>query len=323
VAILLEPFVFEIIINNNPSDMKLFKWLSLLSPKKTEPNIQNHFVAKDKKINTPISTAKFKYFSAKDGTFDKTYFINPDTNKFQFPKYNKDNNRFLVQIKDITNYKETYFDGYDKKEKDNFSFEDFEQTFFPPELEIESFEDFLENLKSNNFDKQLGKEASLTLFTDFEDFLNENDYDGEPISLNINLAEKINECGYIKISSEKITQVDYLANLSILELTNLCKSNNIEPYKTKKAILNQLSDVSIDIPYVFATPTQDLKNYFLKFIELYTSELKKNADRFHPLYIETILEETSLSNDNEKISQVFKNELKSEYWKNRLEERAL
>jgi hypothetical protein len=287
--------------------MKLFKWLNFLSPKKTD---------------APVSVRSYKYLSAKDGTFDKTYFIDPDTNKFRFPKYNKDNNKFLVQIKDITNYKESYFDGYNKNERDNFTFVDFEKIFITPELEIDCFEDFLENLKSNNFDKQLSKETSLLLFSDFEEFLNEKDYSNEPISLDTKNAERLEKLGYVTISNEKITQADYLDSLSILELTNLCNSNNLEPYKTKKAILNQLSNVSLDIPFLLVTPTENLKNYFSKFIELYTQELKKNADRFHPLYIEPILEEASLSNDNEKVYQTYKNELKSEYWKNRLEERA-
>jgi len=130
--------------------MKLFKWLNLFSPKKTESNSQNHSVVNDKKNSGQLSTPKFQYLSAKDGTFDKTYFIDPDTNKFKFPKYNKDNNKFLVQIKDITNYREIYFDGYNKMERENFSFEDFEKIFAQPELEIESFEDFLEKQNNNN-----------------------------------------------------------------------------------------------------------------------------------------------------------------------------
>lgn len=93
------------------------------------------------KGSNDFSINSLTYLSAKEGTFDMAYFINEETGKFTFPNYNKDNKNYLVRIKDITKYKEYYFEGRSKFEKDRFSFDEFERIFCYPEFEIDCFED--------------------------------------------------------------------------------------------------------------------------------------------------------------------------------------
>jgi len=58
------------------------------------------------------------------GTFDESYFVNPKTGNFQFPKYKHDK-KYLVKIIDETEYSE-FWDGFSAEEKREYSIYDFE-----------------------------------------------------------------------------------------------------------------------------------------------------------------------------------------------------
>lgn len=273
-----------------------------------------------------IATSKHtsEYFSAREGSFNKNDFIIEGTNKFKFPKYNQDNSKYLVKVKDNTNYKEYYFDGYSKEEKDNFTFDDFEKIFISPELEIESFEDFIERLNSNYFEKAIGKKQTLFLFEEFEDFLNDKEANDGSLILDRKNSNKLEELNYIIKADEQFNQTEYISTLSHNELENLCKQNSIKPFKTKKALTNQVLGLKLDldIPFILVNPTEKLKKYFSSFIELYISELKKSADRFHPLYIESIFQEALYANDNKYVNNLIKDIIESGFWKTDIETKS-
>lgn len=114
--------------------MTLFKRLVSFFQKNKEVDSRIKSTSDKMLIDFQQKKSNCDYLSAKDELFDKSYFLDPDTNRFKFPKYNKDNKGFLVEIKDITNYKEYYFDDYSKAERERFSFEDFEKIFLTPEV---------------------------------------------------------------------------------------------------------------------------------------------------------------------------------------------
>ena len=261
-----------------------------------------------------------KYLSALEGTFDVTYFICEVDQKFKFPNYNKDNTKFLVKIKDRTKYIESYFSGYYKSERVNFNLSDFEKRFILPEIEVESFYEFIERLSSSKFDKKIQKGKTIYLFALFEEYLFENEGLDENIGeLDKSVAELYQSEGFLKILNEKISKNDYIANLGYYSLSQIALENNLEPRKTKKALLNQLNKIEINVPVVKVIPTIKTKSYWTTFIDLYISNLKTNIDRFHPLYIESILEESVYINDDNKIIEMKLQELiKSNYWKDRL-----
>lgn len=282
------------------------------------------FYTKRTSRNVTLPNYTSEYLSAKDGSFNKNDFNIEGTNKFRFPKYNQDNSKYLVKVKDNTNYKEYYFDGYSKEEKDNFTFDDFEKIFLPPELEIETFEDFIERLNSSYFEKAIGKKQTLFLFEEFEDFLNDRESNDGPLILDRKNSNKLEELNYITKSDEQFNQTEYILTLSHNELENLCKQNNIKPFKTKKALINQVLGLKLDldIPVILVNPTEKLKKYFTSFLEFYISELKKSADRFHPLYIESIFQEALYTNDHKHLNNLIKDIIDSGYWKARIETKS-
>ncbi len=262
-----------------------------------------------------------KYLSGILGTYDSEYFIDPKTKKFRFPKYNKEIKKFLVEIKDLTNYREYYFDNYSKEEKERFSFNDFEKNIILPEFDIESFDDFLDRLSNKYFDDRIGKELSLDLFSFFEDYL-VDEFDNKYIFLSDSYQKAIFS-GYLEANiSLKMSKLEYLNEQDKTQLSNLCVQNRLAPSKDRKVMLNRLTKIDFTIPnHIAVMPTERLKDYFKSLMHLYVTDIKKNADRFHPLFIESIWQETLYANYDSPIEQLIKVELSNKYWQKRIVEK--
>lgn len=296
--------------------------IRLLTRRTNSLNVSNSNRLKpQKEVVKELTAFTFTFLGAKEGIFDKSYFINEESKKFKFPNYNKGNKKYLVKIKDTTNYKENYFSGISKQEKENFSFNDFERNYFTPDLEIDSFEDFLDGLADSCFNFTVGKGQSIFLLSMFDEYLIENEIELQRFDKN--MAHEIAGFGFLEISNKQISREDYLKDLTIQELIYLANKIILKPYKTKKALINQLLKVEFEVPIVYVIPTDQLVKYFLSFAEMYIIELKRNADRFYPLYIETILKEAELINDNQNIRTIIQRELKSNYWMDRLEHKRI
>ncbi len=264
----------------------------------------------------------FLYLGAKEGTYDKNDFIDETTQKFTFPRYNKNSKRFLVQVKDRTKYGTGFREYLGKDYKDKIDFATFEKVFIYPEIEVELFDDFLERLSVKYFDKSVGKFETLNLFDLFYEFLDEDEREGDgELILDIGYARMIEELGMLTISQPSIPKDIYLGGLRKSQLIQLCRDSNIKLQPTIKLLIETLMNVDFQILNCTVKPTNKLKDYFIYFAKIYIEEVKRNADRFHPLYIKRIIEEASISNDRLLIRKFAQAEFDSKYWMDRLEQK--
>jgi hypothetical protein len=107
--------------------------------------------SKDKDFAFSISFGQPEiYVKAVTGTFDESFFTDPQTGQFKFPDYNS-SWKGMVRFKDVTKYKRHYFYFLTKKEIAQFNLDKFECDFFTPDLQVEIFPNFIRRFPEASF----------------------------------------------------------------------------------------------------------------------------------------------------------------------------
>jgi hypothetical protein len=258
------------------------------------------------------------YKKAVEGSYDKSYFVDETTGGFRFPKYNKDW-QGLVLIRDLTPYKNQYFDYLGPEQRKAFTIDDFESQFHYPVFDVQDFPDYLENLPDACFNKGISRAAVLRLFDDFEDFIRgeadaddclETGMENSP-ALQAGLVELVDKSA---MTPEKLWE-DYASQN---EVEQLCKANGIQPMKRNSANIKKLLEKNIPFPREFVRPTQLLKDCYTSFIDLYVEEIKRSTNHFHPLLFKDLWEEVKRECNNDEVEKKVKKILAAPYWKDRL-----
>lgn len=212
------------------------------------------------KFSTSTVSKDLTFLRAKEGTYDKSYFIDPQTNRFRFPNYNIDNKRFIVKITDETEYKTLYWEDYlTPKEKQEYTIKRFEFSFIDPGIYIH--DPFWEM-----FDKPMFKQLSQYQFLyghgwDLESLMEEmqeaspEDFEAG-FYLDPKFGSKLLKNGLI--SQMELTEEDkafLLERFTVAELKKLAKENGLEIKNAKKK--QDLIDIirnNIQIQKLFPLP---------------------------------------------------------------------
>lgn len=272
-----------------------------------------------------VNNSSVKYIRAAEGTYDKSYFINPETGKFRFPNYNADG-QFIVKIKDETNYRDLYWDGRSQKEKQSFSIKDFEYFYMPPDLYIESFWDIFdkatsEHLKPYQFLHRHGEDLRLVV-EELED--NAQFFKGDGL-----IDKFIKNCLAIPYEFKSELEIrdyymEYVRSLSATDLKEICRKVGLKTSLKKQELVDQILEnnlpVDVPTPYILNDSFRMMMRHFCN---LYVEDIKKRLDAWHPLYIKDVWEEVKLQAEYTEIEKLVDEIITTKYWANRLREDIL
>jgi len=265
---------------------------------------------------------------ALSGTFEESYFVDPNTGFFRFPKYRKDN-KCIVQIKDITNYKEDMWDDLDADEKKNFNISDFEFNFVSADIEIDSFW----NIFDRRNQKHLGDYQYLSGHGRELEELNyefENRDESYHIFASNELMKKLLDngrlqcCTFESEDDRKACRDEYLNSLKVSELKEICIKAGLKTSLNKQGLINQIISSGLEMDY---PPVVEANVAFHKmmdhFHQLYVDDVYSSIDRWHPLVIREVWEYIATDVDSNGVIEKAKEIIASKYWEDRLSEQPL
>lgn len=263
-----------------------------------------------------------KLLVAIKGSVQESNYINPSTGRFKMYKPPQ-TKRYLVRIKDSTNYADELFDCLDKEEKARFSIRDFESTskYIDYRFEIDSLDEMYE---------KLGDKKKIELWPydfDFREIIDdfEDDFEFEvPAKYLTEEESKKFPAGFLAPINYQEHEIELWDQLKVPRLKEICRENNISIANKKKAsLIESLNESEIkytaDIKFPYKL-TDDLKAAIQPIVNVYIGELRKNIDRFHPLQIPIIWEQASEVMNADIVGDEIEKILESEYWKEKLRE---
>lgn len=284
------------------------------------------------KLSTSTVSKDLTFSRAKEGTYDKSYFIDPQTNRFRFPNYNIDNKRFIVKITDETEYKTLYWEDFTPKEKQEYTIKHFEFSFIDPDIYIhDSFWEI--------FDKPMFKQLSQYQYLyghgwDLESLMEEmqetspEDFE-VGFYLDLKFGSKLLKNGLIsqveltEEEKEKLSLLE-MERRTVAELKNLAEENGLEIKNVdkKEDLINTIRN-NIQIQKLFPPPISGKPNdNFFQLMEhlynLYIEDIKSHIDHWHPLYIGYVWKGVESECDCEPVREKIKKIIESKYWENRL-----
>jgi hypothetical protein len=252
---------------------------------------------------------------AKRGTFDESYFFHPETKRFRFPKY-KHEKRFLVRIRDHTDYRSEFWADLDAEERREYSMLDFEMAFCGPELEVEGLETLFYKSTAKHLEPLSvlrGQWGILQSLLEIKDDWFIADHESRVIQTLID--------GYLltRCPSSFEDKLKYFGQFNATELRRVAKAAGVQPGRNKQETIDRMivSELSFDLPPA-VVPHPRLYEWFSNLVELYVDDIKANADRFHPLYIPEIWEAALDANDCPLVETAIKEVIESRYWADRL-----
>jgi hypothetical protein len=268
-----------------------------------------------------------KYVKGVAGSFDESYFKDPQSGQFTFPDYNT-RWKGMVRFKDTTKYKKDFAERLSKKQIANLNLDNFEYHFIPPEFQVESFPNFIRRFPEACFNKGISKARVLSLFEQFVDWMtyaeNAEKY-GEshnPVdeyyymyhketreALALGLLETVVQPNAIKYWSNQYTSP---------ELNELCDKHDITPGKNKAVTIEMLIAKKIPFKHAVVAPTELLKQTYWSFIDLYVNDIRNNADQFHPLYLAPLWRHLQRHCDERGARRRIEKIVANPYWNNRL-----
>lgn len=248
--------------------------------------------------------------------FDESFFISEKTKKFRFPKYKQDK-RYLVQIKDLTDYKDLW-DDLDTEERREYDIVDFERDFEGVlELEVTYFQTFIAKITAATFLPHKYFSSNRDQLLDYISLINngEDYFEADDLTTKMLKAGLLMEKKGIFDTREKWEE--YLISLTMKELKPYCLENEIKIPKRKADLVAVLLDNNIAIPEpIYFEATEKFTDYIDDFYDLYINQLKNNLTRFHPFYVPAALEAAIDDAENEypDLAAKLEQEKDSKYW---------
>lgn len=229
--------------------------------------------------------------------FNEAIFINPKNNKFRFPKY-KTPKGSLVQIKDVTDYREEYWNHLDPEAKREYSIIEFENDIASGclEFEVDGFDTFVRRLKKEKFEPytyfstKTNREDFIVTIEEiefFQDQEKENYPQFSDQTINQMLADNLVTEIYIKIEDTE----QYLNKLLKNDLKPYCDTHGVLFKQNKANIISDLIEHDVKIaPEKNYILTPKFYGYVNQIFDLYIDALKETVTIFHPIYYPQILE---------------------------------
>lgn len=258
-----------------------------------------------------------EYTKAMDGSYDASYFTDEATGLFRFPNYNA-GPKGLVKIKDVTRYREDYFAFMSREEQKAYTIDEFEYHFSGPVLEVQGFEEFLENLPPACFTRGISRKEVLELFDDYLEFIEGRDQPADyfdyqykrPVALELGLLTLVD--------TTTRNPADLWEEVSRDDLEKVCTANNITPSRRRDVMTKRLLEKQVPFPWLVMQPATALRDCYHSFADLYIAEIRRITDHFHPLYFRSLWDEAERSSGNTLASEKATAIREAPYWADRL-----
>jgi hypothetical protein len=268
-----------------------------------------------------------KVMRAIDGTYDKAFFVNPETGQFHFPNYNADN-RFIVKIKDETNYRDVHWDGLSQREKQSYGLKEFELFYMTPDISIESFWEVFDkpkktHLKPYEFLHGRGEHLRMVI----EELENDNNaqfFEGDFLIDELIKKGFANLYEYRNEKEKYNSYIEYINNLSVTSLKEICRIAGLKVSLKKQELANQIiqNNIPVEISNLYIL-NDSFYTMMKHFYNQYVEDIKAHLDTWHPLYIADVWQEVKLQADCREIEKMVDEIIKTKYWTNRLKEEIL
>ena len=251
----------------------------------------------------------------KKGSFDESFFINPKTGRFKFPKYNHLKG-YLVKITDDTDYKSDIFDILEPDERKDYSLADFHEgvdscCFDISASEIEEMVKVMpEKILKPLWRFSVGVDEVISCFDD-----------GHHHALTLTSSEA-SEIGDELLTVVPVADRNQWSVLTVLELKESCKLAGISVAKKKKQeLISELIKAGVGFPasmrYQYK-PTDKFLVELSPIVSFYVKEIRRNLDRFHPAVIPHAWDEIIAFNMSPIIESAMREEADSHYWLERM-----
>jgi hypothetical protein len=285
-------------------------------------------MSSEKNVFTITFGGSRKYEKAVAGTFDESYFKDPQSGQFIFPNYTA-HWKGMVRFKDITKYKKDFFDGLSKQEIAQFNLDEFEFSFLPPEFQIETFPNFIRRFPEASFNKGISKAQVLLLLEQLRDWITRPEDakkygpDQYPVEEHYYMRQhEIREAlalGLLQPATSPDANKYWSTQYTVPELKEICARNNIiKPGSTKAAIVARLIAQQVPFNHAIVAPTELLRQTYWSFIDLYVNDIRNHADHFHPLYFGALWRHVNRHGDERGVRRRVEKILENPYWVNRL-----
>jgi hypothetical protein len=274
---------------------------------------------KDNKAITIDFASLFEteYQKAVPGTYDESFFTDPQTGKFRFPAYNP-LFKGMISIKDESKYKQMYFTRLSAKETLAFTMDDFERNFDIPWFTTEKFSDFMDRLPESAFDKGISKENVLYLFKKLQRFINDEEIEKYYIFEKDKSTDALRIGLLLPFDTGSIKPRELWGEVHTFTLRDICKANDIPTTSKRETMLERILQRNPDFPFNVVVPAPLLKETWLSFVDFYLNDIRENIDRLHPLYFEPVWEMVMDTNYGKSFKNRVQKLINSRYWAGRL-----
>jgi len=276
--------------------------------------------------STPIEAPVCK--RALSGTFDESYFVDPKTGAFRFPKYRTDK-KCIVQIKDITKYKDDMWYDLDVNEKKNFGIADFEFNFVSADIEIDGFW----NIFDPRNRKHLGTYQYLTGHGRELEELN-YEFENRDKSYHIFSTDEwmrklldngcLRCCIFESEDDKRACWIEQLNSFKVSELKEICSKNGLKINLNKQGLINQIISSGLEVDYPPAVEANEkFQTMMDHFYLLYVDDVYSSIDRWHPLVIREVWDHVVSDADSDGVAKKAKEIIASKYFEDRLRNQPL
>lgn len=260
----------------------------------------------------------------KPGSFDTSLFVHPNTGQFKFPNY-RDNKKYLVEIRDKTDYRDQFWNHLDRQEKSEYDLNRFNWDIESGGLifEVESFMDLFKQENRHKF-----PQFEMLFRLNFESLLDTLETNHETSEIDLlwvapsDPAYKAVEDDYLE-PVKTVEAIDCWRNLKVSEVKKVCTTAGIRVGNKKKdELIRELMGNNIQYPNEASLPYQPspkCREALDNAISIYIDAVKENADKFHPTYIAYIWDATIDANSNAYVAEAIRNAISDQYWLGRMQ----
>jgi hypothetical protein len=156
------------------------------SPARTRNSIAEEPIATDK----AWPSDSVRGMVPKPRSFDDSLFVDPNTGKFKFPNY-RDNKKYLVEIRDETDYRDQFWNHLDREEKRQYNLDRFNWDIESGGLIIE-VESFLEIFKPEN--RQKFSQFEMLFRLDLEEFFGKTRCEPPEVGVRSTMGSAVGSC---------------------------------------------------------------------------------------------------------------------------------
>lgn len=275
----------------------------------------SNYTRKSESENTDYADTVYGLIPKKN-SFDESFFVNPKTGNFKFPKY-RHLKKYLVEIIDDTDYKSDIFDMLEPEERKDYCLDDFNEDVRDCCFDISVSE--LGDLVNSLPDKRLKELWRFSVTAD--EVLEYFEYPDDSF---FTLTEaEARDIGADLVTRLLLAPSDQWACLTVAELKAVCKLSGISVTKKKKQdLIDDLISCDAKFPDTMQyryRPTDNFLRELDPIISLYCSEIKKNLDRFHPVIIPHAWDELISFCDNTLVERAMRKVADTHYWLERME----